>query len=36
MVTMDNACSTSIAKTQISYDTALSRARHPEYMTKAG
>jgi twitching motility protein PilT len=36
MVTMDNCLLDLYRKTQISYDTALSRARHPEYMTKAG
>jgi twitching motility protein PilT len=36
MVTMDNCLLDLYHKTQISYDTALSRARHPEYMTKAG
>ena len=36
MVTMDNCLLDLYRKTHISYDTALSRARHPEHMSKAG
>lgn len=35
MITMDNCLLDLYRKTLISYDTALSRARHPEYMSKA-
>ena len=36
MTTMDNCLLDLYRKTRISYDTALSRARHPEYLSKAG
>ena len=36
MMTMDNCLLDLYRKTLVSYDTALSRARHPEYMRKAG
>ncbi len=36
MITMDACLLDLYRKTLISYDTALSRARHPEFMSKAG
>jgi len=36
MITMDNCLFELYQKTLISYDTALSRARHPDYMSKGG